>query len=491
MTYSFRFQIVENITKAGAGINQTFQSMARQAQMFTSRVNLIPSSIDRLESELKQLQNSQRLSFDLREIRRYGQEIEALQGRIRRLRGEQQETRPGLSSRFGFGGIGRAAAGLGAVFGIREMAIQATNFNDGLVRANGLIAGIMRSEEGILAAQRQAFQLAAPLNLSRQNSLSAMAEMLTVTRGNVAEASNLVKMAKALEAINPAEGFEGAVFALKEIQSGDTMSLRERFNIRVPTQEEAKKIAAKDGRSVQQVMFDSLQQYLDQNYGGGKAGQGVEFLLNLRANTIGGQMQRIANTFQNIFTPMLLPFLQETTVFLKGIGDWVQANEGAIKNVLGGVVDGLAPIFNFGKQAFGQFIEYAKSLWPIVQPLAESIGRLIKAVAPPILQISQALTSILRPAIAVTGQLLTWLFQSVAGWMERNQSLVSGIVNGIGTAAKVVLGLGVLVVRVAVEIGRGIGAIVGYIGKLAAWAWENNPFAWMVSRPKITLQVKR
>lgn len=116
-TYSFRFRVIENITATSARINAAFGRMTSTAGTFANRVNRIPASIDRLENEMRQLQRAQSQSFDTREIRRYGREIDAVRERIRRLRGEQSQGAGrggfsmGLPMLGGFGGI---VAGAGA-----------------------------------------------------------------------------------------------------------------------------------------------------------------------------------------------------------------------------------------------------------------------------------------------------------------------------------------------------------------------------------------
>lgn len=260
----------------------------------------------------------------------------------------------------GFNFIRNAVAALGVGVVVRDVA----SFGDRMFTANALTAGITRNVKSLTQAQQQALALSNLTGDSYLHSYEGLSKMLTVADGNVEKASQLTKIGAALAALNPAEGFEGALFALKELEGADTMSLRERFNIKVPTQEEAKKIAARDGRTVQQVMFDSLQQYLDNNYGGGKAGAGVEYLLSIRANTISGQMGRVANQFRNIFTPMLLPFLEKAQVFLKGTAEWVSQNADNIKNW--GI--GIAQLAIRAAAVYGVFlsIRTAGAVWGIL-----------------------------------------------------------------------------------------------------------------------------
>jgi hypothetical protein len=354
------------------------------------------------------------------------------------------------------------------------------DYGDGLYTSNALIEGILRNQEQVNAAQATARRLSDLTGTSYATNLDGMAKMLTVTKGNVQEAGNLTRIGAALAAINPAEGFEGALFALKELEGGDTMSLRERFNIRVPTASEAKEIAARDGRTVQQVMYDSLQQYLDSNYGGGQAGQGVEYLLNIRANTIGGQVARIGNAFANIFTPMLLPFLQQTTVVLTRIGDWVQANGPMMEGLFMGMVETALPVYQSLWPLISDIFGVFAALWPQIQPLFSNIYRSVAVVLQILGRIGSAILQILQPALVLMAKGYTMMFGAIAGFLERNRTVIFGVIDGISLLIRAILGAVVGVVNGFLWLREQMTGFFEWMGQMAVWAWENNPFSWMV-----------
>lgn len=66
--------------------------------------------------------------------------------------------------------------------------------------------------------------------LGREDLAKGMTNFLTYSR-NADELERMVKMTERLYAKDPTQEAAGAVFALKEILSGDTMSMRNRFNI--------------------------------------------------------------------------------------------------------------------------------------------------------------------------------------------------------------------------------------------------------------------
>ncbi len=84
-----------------------------KAAGFVNRVNTVPKSINRLESELNQLRDAQRDSFDVREIRRLGTEITRRESELRRLNRLAGQT-PGVFSRIGNSARGLVAPLAGA-----------------------------------------------------------------------------------------------------------------------------------------------------------------------------------------------------------------------------------------------------------------------------------------------------------------------------------------------------------------------------------------
>ena len=302
--YSFRFNIVENVTKVANGIGRSFTAAGRSALGFARDVNTAGSATDRLGDEVAQFEQRRRSAFT--GVSAFNSQLEGTLGIFRRL------------------------VGIAALVGVGTLAKEAASYSDKLYTSHSVIKAITRSQQGLNAAQNMANSYANKYGMSVGQATQGIAKMLNLTKGNVKEAGELTKLAKALEAIDPAQGFEGALFALKEIESGDTMSLRERFGIRVPTQEEAKKIAKRDGRTIQQVMMDSLREHLDNSVGGGEKGMGVEFYLNMQSNTLTGQIQRISNTFISMFTPALQSASERFIGILRTTNKWISENKDSI-----------------------------------------------------------------------------------------------------------------------------------------------------------------
>lgn len=455
MVYTFRFQVVENVSGAAASISTSFGAAGRAALAFSRDVDSVGRSTERARDEMGRFVSTKNRAFSI-VPGAFGAQLGSINAFVGAIKG------------------GLAAWGLGSV--LRE----ASGFSDRMYSANAIIQAIVRNQDQVNEAQRVATTLSNQTGTSYLHNLEGLSKMLTVTRGNVAEAGNLTRIGAALAALNPAEGFEGALFALKEIEGGDTMSLRERFNIRIPTASEAQKIAERDGRTVQQVMFDSLQQYLDNTYGSGAQGAGVEFLLNIRANTIQGQLGRIGAMFTNIVTPIVLPFLQRLTAALSRLGDWVQGNQAGFQRIFDGMVSGVGNVVGAIGPLVSELQSMFAALWPSVQQLIGGVVRLVQAVLPVIVRWASALLSIVRPALVLVVRALGSVFESVAGFFERNQKTLLSIVDAVAFVTRAILGAVVLVYNAYSWVFQQIRSVVEWLGEAAAWAAENNPFSWMI-----------
>ena len=476
--YSFRIRLIENVSQVGGRISATFNRMNSSARQFTAGVNTSAQAVDRLQHENEQLSNSSRRAFDVGNLSRY-------EGGLR-----------------GIGSTLNAVKAAVATIGGIALAKSVVTYGDSLKTADLLTAGITRNVEDVVKAQNLALKLSNQTGDSYAQSYVGLSKMLTVADGNVEKAQHLTRIAGALAAINPAEGFEAALFALKEIEGMDTMSLRERFNIRVPTQEEAKKIAARDGRKIQQVMLDSLQEQLDKSYGGGEKGAGVDYLLNVRAQTVSGQFNKITNSLKNIATPILLPFLDGIQTRLKGVSDWMSENQPAMQRFANRLIENLRPVVAFVVKAAENIGVLARAVMPYVSPLFESLKRLFSTLSPILLRVQQMFLRFVRPILITVMQLATRIFNGISGWIARNGAEIDRFLNFVtvafGAAGDVIsfnINLLVGFVKGVADmvsfyaklmqtqfrlLQEGVLKIVSWLGSLKDWAWKNNPFSWLV-----------
>ncbi len=298
--------------------------------------------------------------------RRLRQEVDKIGGAGGRLKRSLPDLRGALGMVFGGAALAQVAQ-----YGKEFIAL-----GDNVAMSQTLIRQMAGGDTALVEANKLAASLADQTGLGVGQALDGIAKMLPLADKSVAKTGVLVKLARALGNTNPAEGFEGAAFALKELESGDAMSLRERFNIRVPTQEEAKKIAKKTGKSVREVLFGELNRYLDDTYGKGQQGAGVDFLLTIDEQSVGGQWKRMMATVKSVVTPIALEVLPLITEWLKDFNKWLKANMSTIKKWAKPIA--IATGLLAGLVAVGSAIAV---IGPILAAVASPVGLVVVAVA--------------------------------------------------------------------------------------------------------------
>lgn len=150
---------------------------------------------------------------------------------------------------------------------------------------------------------------------SKEQLATAAAGLSTFAKGSAKELKGLLDTAKLLSVINPAQGLEGAAFALKEALGGDFVSLQSRFDI--------SKAAVRDlkgqGLSGKELVDAVIR------------AQGItDQTLREMAGTRQAQLQGVMNQLTNIgemFFDAIWPSLEPQ---LKGMQDWMKANGGEV-----------------------------------------------------------------------------------------------------------------------------------------------------------------
>jgi len=217
--------------------------------------------------------------------------------------------------------------------------------------------------------------------LDRENIASATTSFLAYTK-NINQLQQLLNLTERLYMFNPAQGAEGAVFALKEVLSGQTMSLRNRFNMTGISADTVKKNFEKGD-------IAGTISYLDKEFNKFGATQGVVnanfkslsvqaslFKTNLMS-AIGDQsnsaVQSLSQTFQRLnaamdagkFQPFFNVMANGANLLANGLS-WIAQNAYILIPAIGGVVTALI-VFN--------------SAMSISRNIALLTGATVKAVA--------------------------------------------------------------------------------------------------------------
>lgn len=128
-----------------------------------------------------------------------------------------------------------------------------------------------------------------------------------------------VRMAEVLAAINPAEGLEGAGFALKEALSGDFVSLQERFNL---PRSVINKL--KEGKTTAEEFYEVVRKAAE--------AQGFDYkLVEKQAKSAIGLWQTITGTIGTFFRKAGEGILNATKPRLEKITEWFDKHPDTVK----------------------------------------------------------------------------------------------------------------------------------------------------------------
>lgn len=140
----------------------------------------------------------------------------------------------------------------------------------------------------------------------------ATASLLPAAKASGQGLEDLISKAEILAASNPAQGLDGAAFALREAVSGDFTSIIERFNL--PRQfinklkEEGVPNLEIVSRAMKEVGFDT------------------DLVANL-AETADGRWSTFMDTFTGIAATITKPIFDSFSAGLGGVNEWLTANE--------------------------------------------------------------------------------------------------------------------------------------------------------------------
>lgn len=143
----------------------------------------------------------------------------------------------GAASGSASGGIGKLASKIGALVSITYLAKKGFD----AMWASVNVSAMQQMQETTFGALLNDFgagsavygwisEYAKTSMLGREDLSKGMTTFLTFSR-DMDQLQRMVQMTERLYAKDPTQGAEGAVFALKEILSGDTLSMRNRFGI--------------------------------------------------------------------------------------------------------------------------------------------------------------------------------------------------------------------------------------------------------------------
>ncbi|WP_031407387.1 hypothetical protein [Geobacillus vulcani] len=177
--------------------------------------------------------------------------------------------------------------------------------------------------------------------LNSQDVYANSKSFLTISK-NIKQLEKMWSLAERLAAISPDQGVEGAVFALRELFSGDAVSMVERFEMPRKVMNEIKKMDLPK-------QLDALDRYFN------KIGLTTKLVNDMGSTTL-GLWNRVREQFQLVLREMGKPSLEVLSGFLTQIlqklesGDFsrfAQIGARMIKSILGGLTNGIISIYNW------------------------------------------------------------------------------------------------------------------------------------------------
>ncbi len=257
-------------------------------------------------------------------------------------------------------GVSALVARLSALVGITYLAKKGLDAMFSAVNTSAMqrvqettFQALLNSEKAGTALYSYVSAYAKQSILGREDIAKGMTSFLAYSR-DMGQLERMVKMTERLYAKDPTQGTEGAVFALKEILSGDTMSMRSRFNITGfdGASIRAKMAAGNTAGALDEIdavlnRFGATQEVLDKNFDG-LISQVSLFRSNVKtaiAEDATGAMETLAATVRrlnaNFDSGKYQPFINMMVNGFNAAGNaiaWAADNATVLIPVLGGVV---------------------------------------------------------------------------------------------------------------------------------------------------------
>lgn len=256
-------------------------------------VELDTTAIARDSAVVKRAGEEMAKAFDKvdRGAKRASSSMQRIGTTVRKLRGE-------------IAGLSLAAAGI-ATIGLR----MAANLENAHVVFKNMLGSVQEADR-LMAKLRESAEAAA---LPYGDMVMAAQMLLPALEGNVGELDKYLGLVRRLAALNPAQGMQGAAFALREAMSSggtDVISLVERFNILKTTFRES---MASTGNDVAAAMDITLN----------KMGMTEEAAKDM-AGTFTASLRLLADAANQLAGEAFTDMMKELTPVLKSGAEWLK-----------------------------------------------------------------------------------------------------------------------------------------------------------------------
>lgn len=219
-----------------------------------------------------------------------------------------------------------AAQGISKIVeGITGFVSEGFAFNNTLEQATAKLVAFTGSSEAAAEVLEMVRRRAASTPFAFDEMANSAAGLAAVAKSTGQDLEGLIGIAERLAASNPAEGLEGAAFALREAFSGDFVSLQERFNISKDT------IARIKEAGISVESFDLIL---------GELGITTGLVTGL-AETFQGRLSTFQDSITNLAAALTTPIFEAFKTILMELQPIIDANSEAIAEFLGSIGRGI------------------------------------------------------------------------------------------------------------------------------------------------------
>jgi hypothetical protein len=221
-----------------------------------------------------------------------------------------------------------AAGGItaaGAAFSFA--AYEGLSFNNSMEQVRAKLGAFLPDAAAVESTLAMIQERAAKTPFEFNAMANAAAALIPTSKMAGVELETLIETAEVLAASNPAEGLEGAAFALKEAVSGDFTSIIERFNLPRSRLKELREQGVPDLEAVKIAMSE--------------LGLSTQLVTNL-ANTAEGRWSTLYDTFVNLAGKLTEPFFQKFSDGLGSVNDLITQYQPNIDAFVTNTVDKLS-----------------------------------------------------------------------------------------------------------------------------------------------------
>lgn len=330
---------------------------------------------------------------------------------IIKARDEASRVLSGIGSVLGplatIGGVAFTAIGAGAAFAAKT----GLDFNNAMEQAGARINAFTKDSSATADILDTIRERAAQTPFAFEEMANAAASLLPMVKQTGAELEDLIGLSEILAASNPAQGLEGAAFAIKEALGGDFVSAIERFNLSRVTINRLKDEGVPALEIIRQAMTEMG---LDAD------------LVSQLANTASGRWSTFKDTIVGLISVVTQPIFDVFSAGLGNVNTWLEANRGTLEGWAASAAANIQTVIGiFSNLAQGNTAialqDFQTQLLKIgfdqeqVQSITESIATIQDSVG----RISTAFGEIFSGANVDSASAFVTVLDSVAWAMER------------------------------------------------------------------------